>query len=150
MNSPLHQYSVVVSGVSLSAATAKTIFQLVTGATRRARLVSITGSFRSSTATDAPAQIRILRQTTAGTASAATINATDSGMPAAISTAQVNATVEPTAGAVLHGQSCPTPGGLFHLPLAHHELVAGVSTRLGVEVTCPQAQTGDFTLVFEE
>lgn len=150
MPSTLHHYTVPVAAVSLTAATAKTVVQLVTGSTRAARLTSFTAAFQSTTSTDTPVLVVIQLQTTAGTMSAATPQPTDGRMAAAISTAQTNATAEPTAGNTIHRFRLTPIGGLLHLPLEHLNIVAQVSTRIGITLTAAQSQTFDGTLAFEE
>jgi hypothetical protein len=99
---------VVFRGVTAQISTGtslKTILQLVAAAQHRVRNVYFSISFEGVTPTDAPIQVRILKQTTAGTMSSLTLvkdcPADDETLQ---TTAQHTATVEPTAGDVRYSQ----------------------------------------------
>lgn len=137
--------------VALVAATAKTVLQLVTGATRKTWIKEAAIGFKSVTATDVPVLVQLVRQSTAGTMSALTPAPDVEGHPAAISTAQENATVEPTSGVVVREWEITPIGGqlVYQLPLGD-EIEMAVSSRLGLLVTAPQAQSCRATLKFNE
>lgn len=149
----MHRYSVSATAQSTSAATTKTLIQLITGSTRRAAILEVTIAFKSSTTTDAPALVELLRQTTVGTAgSNPTPILEDPADPPAIATAGINYSAEPTASDILRSWDVPVQGGLvvYQFPLGY-EVVMGVSTRLGLRVTTPQAQTGvEARIVWQE
>jgi len=132
---------------ALTAATAKTLIQLVTPATCRARVVEVGVSFRGVTATDPPVTIDLLRQTTAGTMTAFTPVLWDPAATAADCTAQNNATVEPTAGDILSSWEVTPVGGLFvvQYPL-DDEPVVGASGRVGLRATPGSAIAADATV----
>lgn len=111
---------------------AKTIMQLVAASNHRIIVSKIVVSFEGVTATDAPIQVRVLRQTTAGTMSALTpVKDSDSDDETLQTTAQHTATAEPTAGDVLESQLVhPQSSRVFVGPY----IVKG-GGRLGVEVT---------------
>lgn len=111
---------------------AKTIMQLVAASNHRIIVSKIVVSFEGVTATDAPIQVRVLRQTTAGTMSSLTpVKDSDSDDETLQTTAQHTATVEPTAGDVLESQLVhPQSSRVFVGPY----IVKG-GGRLGVEVT---------------
>lgn len=137
---------------SLVAATAKTLIQLVTGATRKIWVKEISIGFKSVTATDVPVLVTLNRQSTAGTASAVTPNPVSEGFPAAISTAQEIFTVEPTTGVVVGGPWEITPiGGLliYQIPLGD-EIDMAVSSKLGLVATAPQGQSVRAYIKFNE
>ena len=144
----MHQYGVESGSVSLVAATAKTVWQWVTGSTRRSRLLEVGFSFVSTTATHIPVLAELRIQSTAGTSSAFTPTLSDQTDPAAISTARNVFTVEPTDVSLLQpGPWSVTPvGGLFvynwSQSLADYNIIMAVSTRLGLRLTAPDAQTG--------
>lgn len=77
-------------------AAAKTALTIVSAATIRPRLIAFTLSQIGTVATDAAFEIILKRFTAAGTTTAVTPAAVDSGDPSAIFTAGSNATAEPT------------------------------------------------------
>lgn len=141
----MHRYIVQTGAdVSLSAATAKTLLQVVTGATRRAKITEIGIGFASVTSTDGPVLIELREQSTAGTSSANTPVAIDRADPSAIATALDTFTVEPTdTGLRGPGPWKVTPiGGTFVYQFpAGQELELAVSTRLGLRLTAPAAES---------
>lgn len=139
----MHRYTTLSDAATLVAATAETLLQLVTPSTRRAKIVGFTLSLKSVTASDVPVDIEFLLQTTAGTASAATPEADDRADPAALCTAQKTFTVEPTASTILRRFSLTPVGGLIVCDLEAMGKVIKmlVSTRVGMRVTAPQAQS---------
>lgn len=87
----------VATGTSL-----KTILQIVAASNHRVVVPIITVSFEGVTATDAPIDVQIMRQSTAGTMTSLTLTKdNDSDDETIQTTAQHTATVEPTAGDVL-------------------------------------------------
>lgn len=147
----MHIYTVVSDEQALAAATAETLLQAVTGATRRLKISGFSLSGASVTSSEAPMLIEFLLQTTAGTASAQTPEPLDRADPAAIFTAQKNFTAEPTAGAVLRRLKMTPVGGtiIYHFP-ERMEIVMPVSSRVGFRVTSPSAQSGVVGELFAE
>lgn len=141
----MHQYGVDSGDMSLVAATAKTLWQIVLGSTRRAKMLEITFSAASITATDPPVLLELREQSTAGTSSAFTPTLFDRADPAAILTARNAFTAEPTdVGLVVPGPWRITPvGGLFvyDWKINLSDLELAVSTRLGFRATSPNALT---------
>lgn len=131
------RYSVSWSGLQLAAAsTSKTLAQLVTAAGSQVRIVELSVTTTDTTTTDSPVEVILQRQSTAGTASAGTVNNDSIGAPAAATTAQTNFSVEPTAGAVLRRWKIPANGGqVYALWPYSREPEMDVSTRLGVTIT---------------
>jgi len=123
-------------GQALAASTAKTLVQLVTPATCRARLAEFGVSFDGVTASNPPVAVDLIRQTTPGTATAFTPVPFDPAATAADTSANVNATVEPTAGSILGSWLVTPAGGLLvvQFPL-DDEPVVGASGYLGLRVT---------------
>lgn len=150
------RYSVSWSGLLLAAAsTSKTMVQLVTPSTAQVRIIELSVSTTDTTTTDSPVEVILQRQTTAGTASAGTVNIDNVTTLAAATTGQTNFTVEPTAGAVLRRWKIPINGGLVYCvwPYAR-EPEMDVSTRLGVTITSGATITAantacSGTIVFE-
>ncbi len=138
----MHVYRILTGDQSLTAATAKTVAQLVTGATRRAKILTVETAFSSVTSTEAPVLIELLLQTTAGTMSAATPAIVDQADPAAISTAQITATAEPTASTILWAERVTPVGGtaVFVFP-RDEQITMAVSTRVGLRMTSAASQS---------
>ena len=130
-------YTVSAVNNPLAAATAETLIQLVAPATIRGRLIEFGVMFDGITSTAEPVDIRLLRQTTAGTASAGTNNPLDPDAPTALVTSQITFTAEPTAGAVLGAWMVHPQGGMLVIKydLWAEAPVIDVSTRLGLEAT---------------
>lgn len=122
----------VTGQIACTATTAKTVTQVIAASNHRVTNLYFTLSFEGTSATDAPAYVRILKQTTAGTVSSLTLvknNASDD--ETLQTTASHTATAEPTAGDVkyatfIHPQSRDREIGPFTIPGGE---------RLGVEVT---------------
>lgn len=126
-------YSVVSKDVALTAATTKTLLQVVAGSTKRLKLVEFGVSFDGVTASAVPVDVDLLRQTSAGTASAATVVKLDEAEPAAIFTAQATVTAEPTAGDVLASWQVTPNGGVLVVQYAEgREPVVAASGRLAI------------------
>lgn len=130
-------YLVYERNRALTASTAKTLCQVVAGSTKKLYIVEIGVSFDGVTAADQPVDVDLLRQTTAGTMSSfgAPI-LLDPSDPAALFTAQVNATAEPTSGDIIHPVQVTPNGGLWVREWAPgYEPVVAVSGRMGLRVT---------------
>lgn len=138
----MHKYNIMSGDISLVAATAKTAIQVITPATRKAKIEQITVSFASVTSTHTPVLVELLLQTTAGTVTAATPAPLTASDPAALCTAGVNATAEPTASTVLRAFRVTPIGGtaIIFLPPGQ-EIEMSISTRVGVRLTAADAQS---------
>jgi hypothetical protein len=96
------RWAATTAEVGLSAGVAKTVLQIVAAANHRVRVERWGVFFDGVSVTAEPVQVRVLRQTTAGTMSANTPKKLDDSIAdSVLTTAQDNATVEPTAGDVL-------------------------------------------------
>lgn len=137
--------------IALSAATAKTIVQLVAAANHRVKILSWGVFFDGTSTTAEPVQVRLLRQTTAGTMSALTPTKRDDSIAdTLLTTAQHTATAEPTAGDVLEAVEChPQQGYQVFYPLGA-EVIVGGGDRLGIECTAPATVNVRGLFVFEE
>jgi len=127
---------------SLTAATAKTVLQVVAASNHRVKISNWGVAFKGTSPTDAPVKVRLLRQTSAGTASAATVAKNNSADDETLqTTAQYNASEEPSAGDVLATVEChPQAGYEVLLPLGQEIIVPG-GGRLGIECTAAANQT---------
>ena len=144
-------YTASVDAVALVAATAKTVLQVATPATKRGRLLELQVSFDGVTAGNSPVLVELLRQTTAGTMTANTPNPHDSAAPASLLTASTNATAEPTAGVVLKRWRITPNGGVLVLPEGDpvRNAVIPVSGFLGIRCTAAQVVNVNASLTFQ-
>jgi len=143
------------TNVSLTASTAKTIAAVSTPATRRAKLVGVSVSFDSVTATDGSVLVEIVRSdgTTAGTATSRTPVAIDSSETAALCSGFVNYTAEATTFTVVDEKRITPVGGTLIEPFdfASQPMVGATSKLLGVRLTSQQNLTNvRCTLTYEE
>ena len=145
------------TNVSLTASTAKTIAAVSTPATRRAKLVGVSVSFDSVTATDGSVLVEIVRSdgTAAGTATSRTPVAIDSAETAALCSGFVNYTAgnEPTTLTVVDEKRITPVGGTLIVPFdfASQPMVGATSKLLGVRLTSQQNLTNvRCTLTYEE
>lgn len=137
--------------VALSAATAKTVIQIVAPANHRLRVKRVGVFFDGTSVTAEPIQVRVLRQTTAGTMSALTPVPLDKSLAETLlTTAQHTATAEPTAGDVVDVFEChPQQGYEIIYPLGDEIIVQGAG-KLGIECTAPATVNVRAKIVFEE
>ncbi len=123
---------------TLAAATAKTVLQMLAPTNQRLKILEWALFFDSTSTTPGSAQLRILRQSTAGTTSAATPVPFENELTETLqASGGTNATVEPTAGAVLMTPAVPITSGMMYPLPTGQELYVGGGTRLGFEVTLP-------------
>lgn len=132
------QAYVNVPSTSLTSATAQTAVQLVAPTNQRVQLLGYGFYFDGTSNSAQPVQIRLLRQTTAGTASAGTPKLVEKELTETIqTTAQITFTVEPTPGDVLKTFTVhPQLGYEYLAPLGQEDIVQG-GGRLGFEITAP-------------
>jgi len=126
------------AAVALTAATAKTVLQILAAANIRVAVQAITVSFDGNSNTAVPVIIQVMRQSTAGTMTARTITPKDDGVSSTIqASGSENASAEPTAGAIiLNYHIHPQAGAQYPLPLPGEIILAG-GGRLGIKVTAP-------------
>jgi hypothetical protein len=141
----------VTAEIALTGATAKTCLQLVAAANHRVKLLGWKCAFDGISATAEPVQVRILRQTTAGTMSSLTPTKNDDSIAdTLLTTAQHTATVEPTASDVLGGfEVHPQQGFAEWFPMGA-EIIIGGGDRLGFEFTAPVGVNVRVEATFEE
>lgn len=130
----------------------KTILQLVTASGVQAKLVEWSIQFDNTNSALAPIDVYLQRQTTAGTASAGTVQKLQPGIPTANTTVQRAFTAEPTAGDILAVYHInPTSGWTMQYPLGR-EPTMDVSTRLALVTVGVTANISNALayMVFEE
>lgn len=146
-------YSVTSEGEeALAAATAETLVQLRGVATTRAVLLGWSVSFDGISATDAPVVVRLLRQTTDGTGSAASEVAYDPAERAALLTSFHSFSAEGTAGDVLRTENVHPQGGYTEwFPEDARPVIAAATTsRIAIEATAPAIVNAVATLIWKE
>jgi hypothetical protein len=125
--------------VALVAATAKTILQVVAPTNQRVAIKGFSVSFDGTSATAEPVQVDLVKQTTAGTMTAATPVAEQVGLGSETiqTTALKNATAEPTTTDVLRRYEIhPQTGREVRFSIDDEIVMAG-GTRVGIRCTAP-------------
>lgn len=131
--------SLNIPSTALTAATARTVGQLVAAANQRVKITGFGLSFDGVSTTAQPVQVRILRQTDAGTTSAGTITLLEKDLSSITpqTTGRITATAEPTAGDVLRTFTIhPQTSYAEYFPFGQ-EIMIQASGRVGIEVNAP-------------
>lgn len=114
----------------------KTISQIVAATNDRLKVSGWGISIKGTSATDPPVLVQIVRQTTAGTMSAGNIAKKNDGDPETIQTTTlVNATAEPTTGAVVESFEVHPQTGYYKFYPMGQEIIIPNGERLGFKVT---------------
>lgn len=139
------------SEVALSAATAKTIVQIVAPTNQRLKIKSWGVFFDGTSATAEPVVCELMRQTDAGTMSALTLVKDDPSFTETIqSTAQENATGEPTGSTVLERRNVHPQASYEKIyPFGQEKKVPG-GGRLAIRCTAPAGVNVIGEIAFEE
>jgi hypothetical protein len=133
------KYTATADAVALAAAAAKTVLQIATPSTIRARLVELHVGFDGVTAANPPVLVELLRQTSAGTNTAVTPVAVDAAAPASLVTSGKNHSAEPTGTTVVAHWRLTPVGGLLVIPFYGDEQpVMAISSWLGIRCTAAQ------------
>ena len=124
--------------ITLGAGTAKTILQAVAPTNQRLALKGFSVSFDGTSATAEPVQVDLVKQTDAGTSTAATpVKEGTLGSETVQMTARKNATVEPTTTDVVRRYEVhPQSGREVRFGLDDEIILAG-GTRMGIRCTAP-------------
>lgn len=141
-----------VSQAGISTGTAlKTLLQLVAATNHAIVLIELGASFHGTSNTAEPILVQLMRQTTAGTMSAATVRAADDSIGDTFdTTAQHTATAEPTASDILRMWTIHPQTGLIWQAHDLAPVIVGAGDRLGLVVTAAASVNADAYLVFEE
>jgi len=132
------RFSARTAEVALTAATAKTVVQIVAASNHRVLVTAFYAFFDGVSPTAEPVVVRVLRQTTAGTMSSLTpVKLNNSDDETLQTTAQHTATAEPTAGDVLFAMEVHPQTGYKELRPLGQEFVVPGGGRLGIECTAP-------------
>lgn len=145
------QGTATIAEQALGAATAETVLQLVAASNHRVKILRWGIFFDGTSVTAEPVQIRLMRQTSAGTSSANTpVKLDDSLAETLQTTARDTFTAEPTSGDVLEVfEVHPQQGIAMMYPLGQ-EVIIGGGDRVGIECTAPAAVNCRAYFVFEE
>lgn len=135
---------------ALAAATTETLLQLVAPANQIVAVQAAYISFDGNSNTAVPVKVDILRQTTAGTASARNPLKTKDRAAALQTTGQETFTAEPTAGDIIKTFYVhPQAGAIIPLPLEREIEIPG-GGRLGIRATAPAVVNALATFEGEE
>lgn len=128
-----------------------TLLQIVAPTNQRIKVKEISVSFKDTVNTDAPINVAVLRQTTAGTMSALTLQKlNESDAETLQSTAQYLATSEPTGTSEVLGEEVHPQGGYtWQAPFGGEIIVEG-GHRLGIAVTAGTSTTAKARMICEE
>jgi hypothetical protein len=141
--------SLTTSAAVSSTTSVKTILQLVAPANQSLRVQGFGVFFQGVSVTDSPIVVELLRQTTAGTATARNPLKRGISGTAIQATGQENASAEPTASDILwSGQIHPQAGA--EIPLIGREILMDGGTRLGLRVTAAVAVNVRAHIDYEE
>ena len=137
--------------IALSAATAKTVLQVVAATNVRVAIQKIGIAFDGVSATAEPVQVDLVKQTDAGTSSAATpVHKLLGASETLQTTARKTATVEPTTTDVIRRfEVHPQTGKEFSFG-PDDEIVLGGGTRLVIRLTAPAVVNAVAFIEFEE
>lgn len=147
-NQPL---AVTANNISLSAATEKSVLQIVAPTHIRLKVTGFTIGFAGTSGTDGPVLVRLIRTTTAGTSTSTTPVKMRPGTDETIqSTAGRDFSAEGTNGDVVwEDRVHPQSSKSVYFPLGLEIDMAG-GTRLALKCNAPQAQTANATIWYEE
>lgn len=131
---------------------ARTIVQVIPASGVPVRVTEVGVSFNGVTTTDVPVLVEIVRQSSAGTASALTIvTETESSSKTCQATARKGfSSTEPTTGDVVRSWYVTPTGGLFVMQFPLGREIDALSNRIALRVTAPQAETVTAYISFEE
>lgn len=132
-------YAATTEGESaLVAATPRTVLQMRGATGVRPRITAWGISFDGATATDAPGQVRLLYQSTDGTATGCTEIAFDTNDAPIVATVfRTFTSTEPTAGGVLeHHEVHPNGGNIWREYPPGREIFLAAATTARIAIEC--------------
>jgi len=136
--------------VALTAATAKTVLQIVAASNHKIKILEWGVYFDGVSVTAEPVQVRLLRQSTAGTMSSLTPVKRSTDSEALQTTAQHTATGEPTPGDVLEVKEIHPQSGYEKIFPMGQEIKVPGGGRIGIECTAPAGVNVRAQIAFEE
>jgi hypothetical protein len=123
--------------VALSAATKKTVLQILAPANQRVVVKGYRISFDGTSGSAEPVLVEFSRQSTAGTMSAGTSAVRDTAMPTVQTTVTKTASAEPTETSVVFSQDVHPQTGVKEPLVFDEEIIVPGGGRLGVACTAP-------------
>lgn len=137
--------------IALTAATAKTILQLVAPSNHRLKVQGWGVYFDGVDGAGAPVVVKLARQSTAGTMSALTPTKQDDSLAETLqATAQHTATAEPTTGDTLKQVNVHPQSGYEEACPFGQEYIVGGGDRVGIVCTAPAGVNVIGWIRFEE
>lgn len=138
--------------IAFSAGLAKTIIQLTAPTNHRVKLLRWKISFDGVSPTEAPVQVRLLRQTSAGVMNSLNpVKQDDSISDTLLCTGSSGyGSTEPSASDVLDNVEVHPQSGYEVIYPYGMEVIVGGGDRIGIEVNAPAAVNGRAVVVFEE
>lgn len=144
------RYRWTKADIALVAATAKTVVELQTAASRRAWVCGWWISFDGATATNTPVLVELLRASAGITGTTLAANPVDVAGVAAVSTVKHSASVEGTGTTVLDTWRVPPTSGI-QVPFEQRDYVlVAVSSFWRIRCTAPQNVNATVGFWFEE
>lgn len=142
---------VTTAEIALAAATAKSVLQLKAAVNQRVRVKEWGVFFDGTSTTAEPVQVRVIRQTTAGTfGTTPTVVTRDGHSETPQTVAKANASAEPTPGAELDAiEVHPQSGYEKIFPLGDEIIIPG-GGYLAIECTAPAGVNVRAKFAFEE
>lgn len=136
--------------VSLSAAVSKTVLQVTAAANHRIRIKSWAVSFAGISATARPVQVRLVRQTSAGTMLGLSLTPMSPTVETIQSSAQYQATVEPTTGVDVDAIEVHPQSGYEFVYTPGDEVYVAGGERIGIICLAAAAVEVRAKIRFEE
>jgi hypothetical protein len=138
--------------IALTAATAKTILQIVAPTNQRLLMKSFAISFDGTSSSAEPVNVELCVQSSAGTSSAGTpVKDGDPGSETLQSTSRITITAEPTTGNILRRYLFHPQGGGIERVFSFDEAIAiPGGTRLGLRCTAPANVNAVAHMTYEE
>lgn len=144
-------FAITANNVSLSAATEKTLVQLKAATNVRVKVTGFTVGFAGISGTDGPVLVRLIKTTTDGTGTSATLVKLRPGTDETLQTTGTHShSAEGSNGDVVwEDRVHPQSSKAVFFPLGLEVDMAGGS-RLALKCNAPQAQTANCTMWAEE
>lgn len=141
-----------IPATTLSSTVARTVVQLLAATNQRVRLLGVEFAGNGTSGTDGPVQGRIIRQSSAGTSTGATVvKIPNFGSETVQTSGFITFTsTEPTVGTVVQHFAFSPQSNYRLLFVAPLDYVMVGGERLGIELTSPNGCTIDGYLKFEE
>jgi len=145
------QFSARVPEVALTGDTTGTVIQLIAPANHRVKILRWGLFFDGTQPRNEPVSVRILRQTSSGTASFFSLVKLDDSLSETIqTTARKTFTLEPTDGAILESYNIHPQQGIFVPYVLGQELIISGGSRLGISCAAPNAVNVTAFIIGEE